>query len=104
MWLLRTSTALAAAGYQYNSFMPYIVDEALQSIIDGELPNDEFCFRPGLAASTKDFERNNTAATRTVRRLHTDITRALEKRLAPEYTKVKKNISVITTLFIKFAS
>lgn len=87
------------AGYQYNRFMPYIVDETLQEIIDGALPEDEFIFRPGVAASTKDFERNNTRATRTVRRLHTDITRALEKYLAPEYTNAKKNLSVEQTPF-----
>ncbi|MES2109930.1 MAG: hypothetical protein V4577_14320 [Bacteroidota bacterium] len=86
-------------GHQYKRFMPYIVNPQLKSIIAGAIPPDDFLFNPGVASSSRDFERHQTAATRTIKRLHTDMTLALEKYLAPEFSRGKKNLSIEKTKF-----
>ncbi|WP_426671473.1 hypothetical protein ACPPVU_09565 [Mucilaginibacter sp. McL0603] len=86
-------------GRKYNRFQPYIIDDTLDEIIAGVLPKDAFFFNSGVAENKLEFERNLTSSTKTITRVHSDITTELEKFLKPVYTLKAGNLSVEKTRF-----
>jgi hypothetical protein len=86
-------------GRQYNRFIPYKVTPALLAKMDGYLPKTGFKFNPGIATASEGYERHTSATQTSVKRHHTNITNALVKYLAPEFTENKKNLSVEKTDF-----
>ncbi len=81
-------------GNKYNRFLPYHVDDNLLKILTGSLPEHKFVFKAGIAKNTKSFTRRQEAKESTVARLHSDITDDLINYLRPDYTVLKKNLSV----------
>ncbi|QEC76902.1 hypothetical protein [Mucilaginibacter ginsenosidivorax] len=91
--------APALDGHQYNRFLPYIVDDELQLLIDGVLPEDDFVFNPGVARNSGGHQRVTSPSVRVIQRIHSDISTALEQYLRPQFARSNKNISIEKTRF-----
>lgn len=91
--------APALDGHQYNRFLPYVVNKELQVLIDGVLPEENFTFAPGVARNSKQYERVTSPSVKIIKRIHSDISTALEQYLVPEFSQNRKNISIEKTRF-----
>ncbi|QEM09084.1 hypothetical protein [Mucilaginibacter rubeus] len=86
-------------GQQYNRFLPYIVDDELQVLIDGIQPEKGFTFIHGVARNSKQYERVTSPSIKVIKRIHSDISLALEQYLKPEFSRDNKNVSIEKTRF-----
>lgn len=83
---------------KYKRFQPYKLDSPIEDIF--VLGDDEDSdFKSGKSSQTTVFNRTSKESSVTVEKLHTEITEALEKYLAPTFTLSTQNISIETMRF-----
>lgn len=87
-------------GQKYNRFKPYIVDGTLEELLRKAEISNPFIFTPGKRLIKKDgHERISNPRTSTIVGVHNKLCKHLEAYLAPEYSVLKKNLSIERTLF-----
>lgn len=86
-------------GRQWNRFQPYIIDGALQEVLEGAIVPKEFVFQPGKAKSSNSHQKRTRSKSSTVNKHHSDISEDLIKYLQPDFSIKDKNLSVDRTYF-----
>jgi len=84
---------------KYNRFIPYNVDEDLLQILQGAIPADVFQFSPGIASNKERMQRITPPRSQVIVRTHSNITRALARYFAADYSTARRNISIEKTRF-----
>lgn len=89
-----------ANGQKYNRFKPYIVDEALQSLLDGKMVTKPFVFAPGKRKNENAaYTKTSSGKSSDVKGLHAQIVTALAKYLEPDFSITLNNTSIEKTAF-----
>lgn len=67
---------------KYKRFQPYILDEDLEKVLEGDLTTkNKLVFKAGIAANASFYNKTTTAGTTHVNRYHSNITNDLNKFL-----------------------